>query len=117
MHEPEHAMSLTSMRMCSGCGREFQAARPSSKQRFCSRACYEEWWRHNVQQRAGAAGRERLQELRDAGLDPAHGGEAARKRGEKVAASNRRNPRRRPESPQARADNPEKTYQPVTKRF
>jgi hypothetical protein len=63
------------------------------------------------------AGRERLQELKDAGLDPAHGGEAAKKRGEKVAASNRRNPKRRPKNPKARANKSEKTYQPVTKRF
>ena len=115
--EPGHSMTVTSIRMCSGCGREFRPPRPSSKQKFCSRACYQEWWRHNVQRRAGTAGRERLQELRDAGLDPAHGGDAARKRGEKVAASNLRNPRRRPKSPKARAESSDKTFQPVTKRF
>ena len=110
-------MPLTSMRMCSGCDNEFRPPRPSSKQKFCSRACYQEWWRHNVQQRAGEEGRERLQYLRDAGLDPGHGGEAAKKRGEKIAASNRRNPRRKPENPTARAQSSDKTYEPVTSQF
>jgi len=50
-------------------------------------------------------------------LDPAHGGDAARKRGEKVAASNRRNPKRRAKNPKARANKSEKTYQLVTRRF
>lgn len=70
-----------------------------------------------MQHRAGIAGRERLQELRDAGLDPAHGGDAARKRGEKVAASNRRNPRRRPKSPKAKVHAADKTFELVTERF
>jgi CRISPR-associated protein Cas1 len=63
------------------------------------------------------AGRAKLQELRDAGVDPAHGGEAGRKRSEKVAASNRRNPRKKPAKPKARASKSDKTFQPVTKEF
>lgn len=108
-------MPLTSMRTCSGCGVEFRLPRPSSKQKFCSRACYQEWWRRNVQQKAAAVGTNKLQELRDAGLDPGHGGDVARKRGEKVAVSNRRNPRRKPKNPRARAESSDKTYKPVTK--
>ena len=110
-------MALTSMRTCSGCDVEFRPPRPSSKQKFCSRACYQEWWRHNVQQRAGVAGREKLEDLRDARLDPGHGGEAAKKRGEKIAVSNRRNPRRKPENPKAKVGDSDKTYEPVTKQF
>ena len=78
---------------CEECGAEF--TRRTAKRRFCSRACYQQWWRVNVQSKASAKGRKRLAELRAAGQDPSHGGEAAKKRGEKIALSNRLKPRRR----------------------
>jgi hypothetical protein len=42
-----------------------------------------------------AHNRERWKEWKAKGIDPAHGGEAAKKRGAKIAESDRRKPRRR----------------------
>lgn len=62
--------------------------------KFCNRAHYQEWWRENVQARAGEKGRGRLAELRERGEDPAHGGAAAESRGRKISESNRLKPRK-----------------------
>lgn len=71
-----------------------------------------------MQPKAAAQGVERLADLRAAGKDPSHGGEAARRRGEKIADSNRRKPRRRPHSGQVGAGETAKnTFYPVTERF
>jgi CRISPR-associated endonuclease Cas1 len=56
--------------------------------KFCGRQCY---LRHSVEIRQPIKlANTRLAEMRAQGLDPGHGGEAARKRGEKLADSNRR---------------------------
>ncbi len=55
---------------------------------FCGRDCY---LRHSVEvRRPIVKAHERLAEMREAGLSPGHGGEAAKKRGAKIAESNRR---------------------------
>lgn len=61
-----------------------------------------------MQPKVSAKGHKRLAELRAAGKDPSHGGEAAKRRGEKIALSNRINPRRKPtrKSEESRAGNP-----------
>lgn len=61
---------------------------PRKRLKFCGRECY---LRYSVEvakpiEKAQA----RLAEMRAAGLNPGHGGDAARKRGAKIAASNRR---------------------------
>lgn len=56
--------------------------------KFCGRECY---LRHSVEVRQPIKlAQQRLQELRAQGLSPGHGGEAARKRGAKIAESNQR---------------------------
>lgn len=65
-------------------------------QRWCSVKC----WRNDPRtiKRFRAMMKKRNKQMwtswRAAGIDPAHGGQAARKRGEKIAASNRERPRR-----------------------
>jgi CRISPR-associated protein Cas1 len=92
--EGKRIRKLADPASCEQCGESFK--RRTAKQRFCSRACYQEWWRENVQPKVAAKGHNRLAKLRAAGKDPSHGGEAAKKRGEKIALSNRINPRRKP---------------------
>jgi hypothetical protein len=93
-NEGKPSRKLADLASCEQCGDSFN--RSTAKQRFCSRICYHEWWRQNVQPKVAAKGQKRLAELRAAGKDPSHGGEAAKKRGEKIALSNRINPRRKP---------------------
>lgn len=66
---------------CQNCGKKIN----KKGRKFCSTDCYYESWRQNGQKQMTIAGNKKLKELREAGQDPAHGGEAARKRGEKVA--------------------------------
>jgi CRISPR-associated endonuclease Cas1 len=65
---------------------------PSKGLKFCGRHCY---LRYSVEiKRPIEKAQARLAEMRAAGLSPGHGGEAARKRGAKIAASNRRRSKR-----------------------
>lgn len=93
-NEGKRSRKLADLASCEQCGGSCKQR--TAKQRFCSHPCYQEWWRHNVQPKAAAKGNRRLADLRAAGKDPSHGGEAAKKRGEKIAISNRINPRRKP---------------------
>lgn len=68
---------------------------PRGRKRFCSRACYQIWWKENLQRRVSKKGNRVLKELRERGQDPAHGGTVAKRRGEKIALSNRLYPRRK----------------------
>jgi hypothetical protein len=61
---------------------------PRVELKFCGRQCY---LRHSVEVRKPILkAQAKLNEMRAAGLNPGHGGEAARKRGEKLAVSNKR---------------------------
>ncbi len=61
---------------------------PKKGLKFCNRHCY---LRHSVEIRQPIKkAQARLAELRAQGLSPGHGGEAAKKRGAKIAESNRR---------------------------
>ena len=90
-------------RFCVQCGERLDDAKLAKNpgMRFCSRACFQAYRRahpelYQAQREATAkANRRRWEEWRAQGLDPAHGGEAARKRGEKIAESDRQKPRRR----------------------
>ena len=94
-------------RFCVQCGERLDDAKLAKNpdMRFCSRACFQAHRKahrkahpelYRAQREATAkANRRRWEEWKAAGVDPAHGGEAARKRGEKIAASDRRKPRRR----------------------
>jgi endogenous inhibitor of DNA gyrase (YacG/DUF329 family) len=61
---------------CPECGSPVRSGR-----RFCSAACYQVWWKANVQRRISVQGNDVLFKLRAEWRDPAHGGEAARARG------------------------------------
>ena len=88
---------------CQQCGERLDddklAAHPAM--RFCSRACFQAHRKAHPElyqaqrEETAEANRRRWEEWKAAGVDPAHGGEAARKRGEKIAASDRQKPRRR----------------------
>jgi CRISPR-associated endonuclease Cas1 len=61
---------------------------PKRGLKFCNRRCY---LRHSIEVRQPIKlAQTRLAELRAKGLSPGHGGEAAKKRGAKIALSNRR---------------------------
>lgn len=61
--------------------------------KFCGRHCY---LRYSVEVRQPLRlTQAKLTELRANGISPGHGGEAARKRGAKIAVSNRRRATRR----------------------
>jgi hypothetical protein len=61
---------------------------PKRGLKFCGRECY---LRHSVEVRQPIKlAQARLAELRTLGISPGHGGEAGRKRGAKIAESNRR---------------------------
>jgi CRISPR-associated protein Cas1 len=61
---------------------------PKKGLKFCGRHCY---IRHSVEVRQPIKlAQQRLAEMRAEGLDPGHGGQAAKKRGTKLALSNRR---------------------------
>jgi hypothetical protein len=61
---------------------------PKAGLKFCGRVCY---LRHSVEVRQPIKlAQARLAEMRAAGLDPGHGGEAAKKRGAALARTNRR---------------------------
>ena len=66
---------------------------PKKGLKFCGRHCY---LRHSVEVRQPLKlAQAKLAELRARGISPGHGGEAAKKRGAKIAASNRRRTIRR----------------------
>jgi len=71
--------------LCRGCGIVIPA-----RKTFCTRRCHSLWWGREKSAEASKLGNERLEQLRLLGMDPSHGGEAAKKRGAKVAESNRR---------------------------
>lgn len=71
--------------LCRGCGIVIPA-----KKTFCTLMCYKRWWGREKAGEASKLGNERLAELRAAGMDPSHGGQAAEKRAAKAAESNRR---------------------------
>jgi CRISPR-associated protein Cas1 len=56
-------------RTCENCGSTFPLAR-KTQGRFCSRACYQQWWTATKQQSASRKGADRLAQLRDQGSDP-----------------------------------------------
>jgi hypothetical protein len=61
---------------------------PRKGLKFCGRHCY---LRYSVEVvKPIEKARRRLAEMRAAGMNPGHGGEAASKRGEKIARSNQR---------------------------
>ena len=90
-------------RYCDHCGDRLDddklAKTPSL--RFCSRRCFfayrsahpDEYRRQR--EATAEANRRRWAEYHAAGVDPLHGGEAAAKRGQAIAESNRAKPRRR----------------------
>lgn len=84
-------MSPVSEQTCQQCRTSIVSRTP---RKFCGRPCYQAWWKDHVQERMQNKAVARLTELRESGNDPTHGGEAARKRGEKIARSNRLNPRK-----------------------
>ena len=88
---------------CQQCGERLDDAKLAKHPEmcFCSRACaqahrkaHPELYRAQREATA-AANRARWEEWRAAGVDSAHGGEAAKKRGAKIAESDRQKPRRR----------------------
>ncbi len=88
---------------CAQCGERLDDARLAKNpgQRFCSSACSYAYRRahpdeYRRQREATAdANHRRWREWRAAGIDPAHSEEAAAKRGEAIAESNRATPRRK----------------------
>lgn len=81
---------------CDTCGARLERRRSQvHDHNFCANDCRMQFWREEVQPKMAAEGRRVLATLREIGHDPAHGGDAARKRGAKIAESNRRKPRRR----------------------
>jgi CRISPR-associated protein Cas1 len=78
---------------CEQCGKIFTPRDAGG--RFCSQACYRQWWKLNAQAQFSAQGIKKQAELKAAGHDPAHSGEATRRRSEKIALSNRLHPRRK----------------------
>lgn len=89
---------------CRQCGNRLDdaklAKRPSTK--FCSPRCAFDYRKSHpelyVKQRQAttASLKRRWKEWKAKGIDPAHGGEAAVRRGKKITESNIKNPRRKP---------------------
>jgi len=69
---------------CPECGSPVRPGR-----RFCSAACYEVWWRGNVQRRISTEGNETPARLRANGQDPAYGGDVGKRRAAAVSRANR----------------------------
>jgi protein-arginine kinase activator protein McsA len=78
--------------ICEACLEPYHPRNQS--QRFCCHDCYWQWWLQHVQPEMTQLAKEKLEALREQGMDPAHGGEVAKRRGAAVAASNRLTPRR-----------------------
>ncbi len=70
---------------CPVCGSPVRPGR-----RFCSAACYQVWWKAHVQTRLSREGNDALARLRAEGHDPAHSGEATKKRAASVSRVKRR---------------------------
>ena len=56
-------------RICENCSSTFRLTR-KTQGRFCSRACYQQWWTATKQQGASRKGADRLAQLRGQGEDP-----------------------------------------------
>ena len=84
-HPAHHAARAASTGACPECGAPVRPGR-----RFCSAACYQVWWRANMQLRISKEGNKTLARLRDEGLDPSHSGEATKKRAASVSRAKRR---------------------------
>ncbi len=84
-HPAHKTARAPSTGICPECGSPVRPGR-----RFCSAACYQVWWKANVQTRISREGNERLARLRAGGADPSHDGEAARKRAASVSRAKRR---------------------------
>ena len=80
-HKTPRALSTGT---CPECGSPVRPGR-----RFCSAACYQVWWRANVQRRISVQGNEMQARLRTEGRDPAHGGDVARRRAASVSRAKR----------------------------
>jgi hypothetical protein len=65
----------------------------SPRAKYC--AVHRAVGRENQRRATAAATMRRWAEWREAGIDPTHGGEAARRRGETIRESNREKPRRK----------------------
>lgn len=83
-HPAHTAKTVPLTGACPECGAPVRPGR-----RFCSAACYQVWWRANVQRRISAEGTETLAKLRAQGRDPSHSGEATRKRSRSVSEAKR----------------------------
>lgn len=84
-------MSSPRPRLCRHCGAETGDRR----RRYCLAVVCREAARQAQREATAAANRRRWEAWRAAGVDPTHGGEAARRRGKAIAESNRAKPRRR----------------------
>jgi CRISP-associated protein Cas1 len=79
-HPAHKATRIPETGACPECGSPVRPGR-----RFCSAACYQVWWKANVQTRISREGNETLARLRAEGHDPAHSGEATKKRAASVS--------------------------------
>lgn len=84
-HPARRAARLPETGTCPECGSPVRPGR-----RFCSAACYQVWWKANVQARISREGNDTLARLRLEGHDPAHSGEATRRRAASVSRVKRR---------------------------
>jgi len=84
-HPARKAEKMVLTGACPECGSHVRPGR-----RFCSAACYQVWWRINVQGRISVEGNQKLAKLRAEGRDPAHGGEVAKRRSAAVSRAKRR---------------------------
>ena len=84
-HPAHRTARLPETGACPECGSPVRPGR-----RFCSAACYQIWWKAHVQTRISREGNETLSRLRAEGHDPAHSGEATRKRAASVSQVKRR---------------------------
>ena len=84
-HPAHRASRLPETGTCPECGSPVRPGR-----RFCSAACYQVWWKANVQRRISEDGNATLARLRDEGHDPAVTPEALRKKAASLSQSKRR---------------------------
>jgi len=71
----------TPLRLCRECGRQI----PKGKGRFCSEQCFQSYKREVDTPRFSKVGILKLAELRAKGMDPTHGGDVGRRRGQSNA--------------------------------